>query len=243
MILLSRQSLGQRGGRLAHQFRRRSVDNGQDRFLFWRKRFFERHLALAPRELLGNQLVDVGVDGEMAGRVNGGDKTQNDRDAYDPHGVAGTIIDDSDDRLLQHCLKSWALRALGRSGMSQNGRRNIRQFSALTTTKGCTGTLPEHPPVRINPKNSLKFGEAEGSLTEIHDDLGCACANLYGKMLESCPPCRSPLPYRWVLLERFTTKAVRRRRPRLPLPAPVLKALGRRTAGRHLLAKSRHGGP
>src|SRR5262252_3756626 len=75
--------------------------------------------------------------------------------------------------------------------MSQYGRRNIRQFSALTTTKGCTGTLPEHPPIRINPKNSLKFGEAEGSLTEIHDDLGCACANLYGKMLESCPPCRT----------------------------------------------------
>src|SRR5262249_41903653 len=57
---------------------------------------------------------------------------------------------------------SWELRDPGRNGMGQYGRRNIRQFSTLTTTKGCTGTLPEHPPIRINPKDSLKFEEPTG---------------------------------------------------------------------------------
>src|SRR5215472_7333700 len=68
--------------------------------------------------------------------------------------------------------------------VDEYGRRNIRQCSALATTTGCTGTLPEH---RLTPKGRAKFDErGDGSpQPQIPADLGCACGNLYGKMLES----------------------------------------------------------
>ena len=102
VILLGGQFLDQRRRRLGRQFRGRSIDDREDRFFFRGKRFFERHLTLPPWQLLGNELVHVGVDGEMAGRINAGDKTQKDRDAYDLRRVARATINNGDDRPLQH---------------------------------------------------------------------------------------------------------------------------------------------
>src|SRR5262249_44802775 len=72
-------------------------------------------------------------------------------------------------------------------GMERNaheyGRRNIRQCTALTTTTGCTGTLPEHRSSGLTPKLRVKFDARDDGSPEsrIPADLGCACANLCGK--------------------------------------------------------------
>jgi len=102
VVLLIGQFLDHRRRGLGCQFGGRSVDDGQDGFFLRGERLFEGHLALPPRQLLGNELVDIGVDGEMAGRVYGRGKTQNDRNANDLHGMPGAKINGSDDRLLQH---------------------------------------------------------------------------------------------------------------------------------------------
>ena len=70
VILLGRQFLDQGGGRLRRQFGGGGIDDGQHGFLLRGKELVERRLALAPGQVLGNELVDVGVDGEMAGGVD-----------------------------------------------------------------------------------------------------------------------------------------------------------------------------
>src|SRR5262249_28921428 len=103
-------------------------------------------------------------------------------------------------------------------GMERNaheyGRRNIRQCTALTTTTGCTGTLPEHRSSGLTPKLRVKSDAGDEGRREsiIPADLGCPCANLCGKMLESCPyrcPYRlPPRPPRWL---GRSSKIIRRR--------------------------------
>jgi hypothetical protein len=66
--------------------------------------FVERRLALAPGEILGNELVDVGVDGETTGGVDAGDKAKKYSDTNDLSGVSRTVINRGDNRLLQHAL-------------------------------------------------------------------------------------------------------------------------------------------
>ena len=102
VILLIGQLLDQRRRGVRCEFGGRRVDDGEDGFFLRGERLFECHLALPPRQVLGNELVDVGVDGEMAGRVYGRGETQKCRDANDLRGITGAEINDSDDRLLQH---------------------------------------------------------------------------------------------------------------------------------------------
>ena len=60
--------LRQRRSRRAGEFRRRRLDHGQDG-AFPVERLAELIVALAPVQVGRNQRVDVGVDGEVAGRV------------------------------------------------------------------------------------------------------------------------------------------------------------------------------
>ena len=86
----------------------RRVDDRQDGFFLGREELVECRLTLAPWQLLGDELVDVGIDGEMAGRVDAADKTQKYRNANDLIGMTGAKINRRNDRLLQHAL-SWRL--------------------------------------------------------------------------------------------------------------------------------------
>jgi hypothetical protein len=75
-ILLAGQFRNEGRGGLRRELGGRGVDDRQHRLLFWRKELLERHLPLPPRQIEGNQLVDVGIDGEMAGGVNAADHSQ-----------------------------------------------------------------------------------------------------------------------------------------------------------------------
>ena len=63
----------------AGQFRRRRLDHGQDRSLAV-ERLLELVVALAPVQIGRNQRVDVGVDREIAGRVEARRDRQDERD-------------------------------------------------------------------------------------------------------------------------------------------------------------------
>src|SRR4029077_8429938 len=118
-------------------------------------------LALAPGQVLGDQLVDVGVDGEMLGRVEAADQGEKYRDAKDLLGIAGTAVNGADNRLLQHgCPGSNASEAdRGPRGTYPMWRRNIRQFRALTTTKVALenpGLRPIVPSTTPGPRARFK---------------------------------------------------------------------------------------
>ena len=102
MILLIGQFLDHRRRGLRCQFRGRSVDDGQNGFFLPGKEVIEGCLALAPGQTLGNELVDVGVDGEMVGGIDAAGETQKDRNANDLHGITGATNNSGDDRPLQH---------------------------------------------------------------------------------------------------------------------------------------------
>ena len=93
----SRQSLRQCGGRLLGELRSRAVDDDRDQVRALRKCRIEEHLALAPRDLLGDQPGAVRIDrdvtrsiGERAGTERRGD------DDYEP-GMARASRHDSRD--------------------------------------------------------------------------------------------------------------------------------------------------
>ena len=102
MILLGGELLDQGVGRLRRQLGGGGIDDGQHALLLRGEELVERCLALAPGQILGNELVDVRVDGKMPGGVDPGDKAQKDSYANNLPGIFGTIINRSDDRLLQH---------------------------------------------------------------------------------------------------------------------------------------------
>ena len=104
MILLVGESLDQSRGRLRCQFGGGGIDDGEHGLLLRGEELVEGRLALAPGEILGNELVDVGVDGEMAGGVDAGDKAKKYSNTNNLSGVSGTVINRGDNRLLQHAL-------------------------------------------------------------------------------------------------------------------------------------------
>ena len=85
----------------AGEFRRRRLDHGQDQ-LFAVERLLELVVALAPVEVGRNQLVDVGVDGEMPGRIEARPDRQEQREDDDESGKPRTGSDNRDDNTGQH---------------------------------------------------------------------------------------------------------------------------------------------
>jgi hypothetical protein len=69
-VLVLAEPVDQGGGGLTGELGRRRIDHRQDRVQVVRKRLLEREVTLAPRQIGGNQLVDVGIDGEMLDSVN-----------------------------------------------------------------------------------------------------------------------------------------------------------------------------
>ncbi|MFK4604757.1 hypothetical protein ABIF57_004209 [Bradyrhizobium diazoefficiens] len=64
-------------------------------------------VALAPVQILGNQRVDVGVDGEVLGRVIAGPHRKQEPENDDEGGKPGTGPDDGNDYALQHIFSFW----------------------------------------------------------------------------------------------------------------------------------------
>ena len=98
-VLLERRR--QRVGRRRGEFRRRRVDDDVDD-LEAAERVLEREAALPPRQILGQQRVDVGGDGEMGGGVDAADDGEQEADDDDATRKTQTEIDDPADEFRQH---------------------------------------------------------------------------------------------------------------------------------------------
>jgi hypothetical protein len=75
------QAFCEPAGSLLAEFRRSRVDDDDDLLLQLRERLVEGKLLLPPRQIRRDQLVDVGIDREMAYRV--GAATHRDQDRKD----------------------------------------------------------------------------------------------------------------------------------------------------------------
>ncbi len=95
------QFRGERVAGGAGEFWRRRLDDGQNQF-FAVEGVLELIVALAPVEIGRNQLVDVGVDGEMLGRVVARPDRQKQGDDDDESGKPGTGSDNRDNYAGQH---------------------------------------------------------------------------------------------------------------------------------------------
>ena len=87
----------------AGEFRRRRLDHGQDQF-FAVERLLELVVALAPVEVGRNQRVDVGIDGEIAGRIEARADRQDQRDDDDESGKPRTSSNNRDNNTGQHIV-------------------------------------------------------------------------------------------------------------------------------------------
>jgi hypothetical protein len=92
---------GQRLARDAGEFRRRRLDHGKNQF-FAVERMLELIVALAPVEVGRDQLVDVGIDGEMPGRIVARSDCQKQGDDDDESGKPRTGSDNGDNNTGQH---------------------------------------------------------------------------------------------------------------------------------------------
>ena len=124
-ILLLRQALGQCIARLGDQFRRRRFDHGDDQFVL-RECLLERHLTLPPRNVGGNQLVDVGGHGKMRRRVPRRCDRQYERDADDRPRIVHAKIDRADNKG-SDCLHGPKRNAMVRDGMVGGSNRPLRR--------------------------------------------------------------------------------------------------------------------
>ena len=100
-ILLLREPLRQRGGRLIDQFRRRRIDHRDDQFEL-RKRLLEGRLALPPVDMGRDQLVDVGRHGEMRRRIPARQDGKQKRHADHRPGMLRAKTDCADDKGSDH---------------------------------------------------------------------------------------------------------------------------------------------
>ena len=124
-ILLLRQARGQCIARLGDQFRRRRFDHRDDQFVL-RECLLERHLALPPRNVGGNQLVDVGGHGKMRRRVPRRCDGQYERHADDRPRIVHAKIDRADDKG-SDCLHGPKRNAMVRDGMVGGSNRPLRR--------------------------------------------------------------------------------------------------------------------
>ncbi len=95
--------LGERLGRGTGEFRRRRLDHGENQ-PFPVERLLELVVALAPVEVGRNQRVDVGVDGEVAGRVEARPDREEQRENDDGNGKPRTRSDNRDNNTGQHIV-------------------------------------------------------------------------------------------------------------------------------------------
>ncbi|TMK06246.1 MAG: hypothetical protein E6G75_25015 [Alphaproteobacteria bacterium] len=180
------QDLGELGRCLLDQFRRRRVDHGEDFPLREGGHVLRR--PLRPGQLLRDQLVDVGLDGEMPRGVDGGCRRQDEREREDPPRVPGAEIDDSDDGGLQHRMGISGririrLSGLGSSGerpmkciwIGRKGNQKPRAFSPCGPVEspsrrnaGTAGQLPgcERCPPDAPRSRRVGFGRARTSLPQ-----------------------------------------------------------------------------
>ncbi|MEY9430294.1 hypothetical protein ABH975_005609 [Bradyrhizobium ottawaense] len=91
----------ERVGRCARHLRGPGLDHSEDRFVLI-ERLVELLVTLAPVEILGNQRIDVGVDGEVARSVIARSHRQQEPENDDEGGKPGAGPDDGNDYALQH---------------------------------------------------------------------------------------------------------------------------------------------
>ncbi len=101
-IFIGGQLFEQQGRRLAGEFRRRRVDNHQNRLEMLREGLFERDFSLTPRQLLGNQRIDISINGKIPLRVDGCGNGDEHRDGNHRPRVADAPFDQRDDDSSQH---------------------------------------------------------------------------------------------------------------------------------------------
>ena len=103
MFGVAGQFFSERPGRRTGEFRRRRLDNGENQF-FVVEGVFELVVALAPIQLRRNQLVDVGVDGEIAGGIEARPDREHQRENDDESGKTRTGSNNRDDNIGQHIV-------------------------------------------------------------------------------------------------------------------------------------------
>ena len=101
VLLVGLQLRGKRLRGRAGQLGRRRLDDSQDQPLAI-KGFLELVVALAPIQIRRDQLVDVGVDREVAGRIEAGADRQQHSDNDNRKGKTRTGPNNGDDNICQH---------------------------------------------------------------------------------------------------------------------------------------------
>ena len=99
LVLGERVRQGRRGRR--SQFRGRRLDDDFDQFIT-SELAFEHDLALHPVELIRKQRIDVGIDGEVGGRIVGAGQRHEQADGDDRPRMAQAEVDDIYDSRSQH---------------------------------------------------------------------------------------------------------------------------------------------
>jgi len=100
---MGRQSRRQTGGGIVGQFRRRAVDDDDERVLVLRKEAVHLGLGLAPRQVRIDEMVGAGIDAPVRGVVPAEQDRQHQADGDDRMGVAARELDD----LLRHGGDAW----------------------------------------------------------------------------------------------------------------------------------------
>ena len=103
-VMVGREPLDERRGHLRGEFGRRGIENDQNRAQMLRKGPFERQFPLPPGQILRNQGIDVGIDGEMAKSVNARYHSRERRQHDHQPGVPGAASDGRYDCNSQHVL-------------------------------------------------------------------------------------------------------------------------------------------
>ena len=130
-ILVGGQLFEQQGRRLAGEFRRRRVDNRQNRLEMLREGLFERNFSLTPRQLLRNQRIDISINGKIPLRVDGCGDGDEHRDGDHRPRVADAPFDQRDDNSSKHAFVfSRKIAIFGGPGFAR--RVNLGRWRALT---------------------------------------------------------------------------------------------------------------
>jgi len=116
-------------GRHLHEFRRRGLYNDED--LILRERVPVGLLMLAPWQIFWQELVGIGGDGEMRGRIERRTDRQYRCNDYDRPRIARTEADHPQDRRCQHAVYSLC----ARGGSRGNTRERAGIFSTPLTAK------------------------------------------------------------------------------------------------------------
>ena len=103
ILRVARKLLRERLGRRAGEFWCRSLNHRENQPVAV-ERLFELVVALAPVEVRRNQRVDVGVDGEVPGRIEAGSNRQHKRENDNRNGKPRTSSNNRDNNTCQHIV-------------------------------------------------------------------------------------------------------------------------------------------